>query len=74
MAKRARELDPENPRGQADVLEPTASRCGRSAINKLMDDKEKGVWEALQSVEESAIPFDDRDPYQYAGRARSGRI
>jgi general secretion pathway protein D len=33
--------------------------------NNLKEDKEKAVWEALDSVEQAAIPFDDSDPIKY---------
>ena len=64
MAKRAHELDPENPVvKQIFWMQRLTMRTNR--IDKLKDDKEKGFWEALQSVEEAAIPMDDRQPIQY---------
>ena len=37
----------------------------RTQRNKnLIDDKEKAAWEAFDSVELSAIPMNDNEPYQ----------
>ena len=54
LAKRARELDPENPLvKQLHLAEPirVAHAAQRAACN---DEKEKGLWETLDSVEQSA--------------------
>jgi general secretion pathway protein D len=63
LAKRARELDPENPIVKQLIWQSRfVSRTQRN--NNLKSDKEKGVFESLDSVEQAAIPFDDREPYR----------
>lgn len=63
MVKRARELDPDNP--LVKQLLWNNRFVSRTERNKnLIDDKEKAAWEAFNSVEESAKPFNDSDPYQ----------
>lgn len=62
LAKRARELDPENTVvKQLQWQSRFASRTRRN--DRLKDDKENGGWEALNNVETAAIPFDDSVPY-----------
>ena len=57
IAKRARELDPDNPLvKQLFWNQRFTSRNLRN--QKLIEDKEKGVWEALDSVEQAAIPVE----------------
>ncbi len=63
LAKRARELDPENPVVKQLIWQNRfLSRTRRN--QNLIDDKEKGAWETFDSVEQAAIPFDDREPYR----------
>ena len=65
IAKKARELDPENP--SAEIMKWKAKFAMRNASNEeLKDRKEEGYLGALDSVEWSAIPFDDRNPIVYA--------
>lgn len=65
VAKKAQELDPDNP--AAEIMKWKALFAKRNDSNtQLKDRKEAGYWGALDSVEESAIPFDDRDPIRYA--------
>ncbi|MES2793467.1 MAG: hypothetical protein V4719_27895 [Planctomycetota bacterium] len=65
IAKKARELDPENP--AAEVMKWKAKFAMRNASNdELKDRKEEGFLGQLDSVEWSAIPFDDRNPIVYA--------
>ena len=62
LAKRARELAPENPLTKQLLWQSRfVSRTKRN--DSLQRDKEQGVWATLDSVEESAVPFDDRNPY-----------
>jgi general secretion pathway protein D len=63
LAKRARELDPENPIVKQLIWQNRfLSRTQRNTDTR--EEKEKQSWNALQSVEESMIPFDDREPYR----------
>src|SRR5207253_9452248 len=63
IAKRCRELDPDNPVVKQLILQNKfVSRTQRN--QSLKDEKEKGFWDATNSVELSAIPFDDREPYR----------
>ncbi|MGD9722219.1 MAG: hypothetical protein AB7O59_11750 [Pirellulales bacterium] len=62
MAKRAAELDPENPLAR-QLLWQSRFVIRTRSNQDLKDAKEDGVWSALDSLEESAIPFDDREPY-----------
>ncbi|HEY2881766.1 MAG TPA: hypothetical protein VGJ15_05020, partial [Pirellulales bacterium] len=56
LAKRAAELDPENP--VVTQLTIMAKFVSRNAINQqTVDAKERGVWGALQEVDESSVPF-----------------
>ncbi len=65
IAKKARELDPENP--SAEIMKWKAKFAMRNASNEeLKDRKEEGFLGQLDSVEWSAIPFDDRNPIVYA--------
>jgi general secretion pathway protein D len=64
LAKRARELDPENAVVKQLIWQQRlASRTRRN--QHLIDDKESAAWEALDSVEQAAIPFDDHNPIQF---------
>jgi general secretion pathway protein D len=64
VAKRAAELAPEEPIVQQLLHE---SRIIRRHANNLALQvaKEQGFLDALFSVDESGIPFDDRNPYQH---------
>ncbi|MBI3837715.1 MAG: general secretion pathway protein GspD [Planctomycetia bacterium] len=63
LAKRAREMDPENPVVKQLIWQNRfVSRQRRN--QNLLETKEKMVVESLDSVEQSAIPFDDREPYK----------
>jgi general secretion pathway protein D len=63
VAKRARELDPDNALVKQLIWQQKlVTRTQRN--QKTIDDKEKAVWETLDSVEQAAIPTDDREPYQ----------
>jgi general secretion pathway protein D len=63
LAKRARELDPDNPVVRQLIWNSKfVSRTNRN--QSIIDRKEDGVVKALESVEESLIPSDDREPYQ----------
>jgi len=64
VAKRAAELDPENPVVQQLVLQAKFIR--RFFNNQaLRDAKERGNYDALDSTEWAAVPFDDRNPIQF---------
>ncbi len=64
LAKRARELDPENAVVKQLIWQQRlASRTRRN--QHLIDDKESAAWEALDSVEQAAIPFNDHNPIQF---------
>ncbi len=64
VAKQAKELDPHNP--VAETMKWKARFARRIAFNEdLKDRKEQGFWDQLASVEESAIPFDDRHPLRF---------
>jgi general secretion pathway protein D len=64
LAKRARELDPENP-----VVKQLVWNVGfikrTQRVQDIKSAKEDGYWSQMTSAEESAIPFDDRDPYRF---------
>ncbi|HEV3138254.1 MAG TPA: hypothetical protein VGZ26_10125, partial [Pirellulales bacterium] len=63
LAKRAREMDPDN--ALVKQLLWNNRFVSRQRRNQnLIDTKEKMAWESLDSVEQSAIPFDDREPYK----------
>jgi general secretion pathway protein D len=63
LAKRARELDPDNPVVKQLIWNSKfISRTNR--ISSITERKEDGVVTALESVEEALIPYDDRNPYQ----------
>jgi len=69
LAKRARELDPENPLVKQLIWQNKfVNRVQRNQANK--DAKEDGYYNQMTSVEEAAEPFNDQDPYQF-GDAKS---
>ncbi len=61
VAKRVAELDPENPLA-AQLVE--VARMTRRYLSNLdlRDARERGFWVGSDSVDEAAIPFDDRNP------------
>ncbi len=61
-AKQAAELDPNNPVAQ-QLLTEAKFLYRVMSNNALRDSKEEGFWQALDSVDHSSIPFDDRNPY-----------
>ncbi len=64
VAKRAKELDPNNPFTEQIVL--VARTLRREASNRaLQDAKERGFWQQLDSVAEASEGFDDRKPYRF---------
>ena len=64
VAKQAMELDPRNPVAQQCVTEAKLIRNYAAAMD-IRDRKEEGYVRAMESVEESIIPIDDRKPCQY---------
>ena len=64
VAKRARELAPEETIVQQLWLEARFIR--REIMNRqLAEKKEAGVFDALRAVDDSSVPFDDANPFQY---------
>ena len=61
-AKRAAELDPNNPVAQ-QLLTDAKFMYRVMSNNALKENKEEGFWTALDSVDQSSVPFDDRKPY-----------
>jgi general secretion pathway protein D len=69
LAKRARELDPDNPVVKQLVWQTKfVNRVQRN--NSIREQKEEGYYNQMTSAEEALIPFDDQDPYRF-GDARS---
>jgi general secretion pathway protein D len=69
LAKRARELAPENPIVKQLIWQ--SKFVSRTRRNETIGDaKENGFWTSLENVDESAIPFDDNEPYRF-GDART---
>lgn len=64
VAKQAEDLDPDNPVSQTLKFKALFARRNDSN-DKLRDAKEDGFWSALDSVEWSAVPFDDRNPIRF---------
>ena len=63
LAKRARELDPENPLVRHLMwMSRFVIRTQRD--QDLKDAEDAGAWGTWMSAHESAVPFDDRDPYR----------
>ncbi|MCX7427210.1 MAG: hypothetical protein NTW96_16480, partial [Planctomycetia bacterium] len=64
IAKRAADLEPNSPVAQQLVLQ---AKFIRRVMNEasMADAKERGVIDALGSVDDSSRPFDDRDPYRF---------
>jgi len=61
-AKQAAELDPNNPIAQ-QLLTDAKFMYRVWSNNTLREKKEEGFWTALDSVDQSSVPFDDRKPY-----------
>lgn len=59
LAKQAKELDPDNPVSEVMVLKAVLARRNEN-INNLKSAKENGFVQALDSVDWSSVPFDDR--------------
>ncbi len=69
LAKRARELDPDNPVVKQLVWQTKfVNRVQRN--NSIREQKEEGYYNQMTSAEEALIPFDDQEPYRF-GDARS---
>jgi general secretion pathway protein D len=62
VAKRAAELDPNNPVTQ-QLLTDAKFLYRVMSNNALKDRKEEGFWTTMNSVDESSIPFNDQHPY-----------
>lgn len=69
LAKRARELDPENPVVKQLVWSTTFIKRTQR-VQDIQSAKEDGYWGQMTSAEESLIGFDDREPYRF-GDARN---
>ena len=64
VAKRAVELDPRNPLAEQILRMAKFTRYDRE--NRVTKDaQDEGFMAALHRVDESAIPFDDKDPYRF---------
>ena len=80
LAKQAQELDPQNPVVQNMVWKAQFGQ--RMAFNmSLQERKRKGFEDVMDSTEESAIGYDDRNPYSFPDvkdwtelRERRGRL
>ena len=64
VAKRATELAPNEPIVQQLMNQAKFVRRFNN-MQDIRDAKEQGVYDALQTVEESAVPFNDNNPYQF---------
>lgn len=64
LARQARELDPENPVVVNLMWKSDFIRRYHSGL-AIREASEDGVVGALQSADESAVPFDDRDPIRF---------
>jgi general secretion pathway protein D len=64
VAKRCKELDPNNPVVTQVVLQ--AKFAHRVAMNReIQDQKEQGVVDALVDVDRASIPFNTKEPYLF---------
>jgi general secretion pathway protein D len=61
-AKQAVELDPDNPITQ-QLLTDAKFLYRVMTNNALRDRKEQAVWDTLQAVDNSSVPFNDEHPY-----------
>jgi general secretion pathway protein D len=64
LARKARELDPENPLAIQLVRESMMIR-NFSRQTDLQERKEKGFSDTMLSVDEAAVPTDPNNPFQY---------
>jgi len=64
VAMKAREIDPDNVQADAAVWKANIMR-NLSEEDRIKAQKEQGFVAAMQSVEESSIMMDDRQPIQY---------
>ena len=65
IAKRVQEMAPDDP--ISTQLQWKATFARRLATTKQVEsDKEKGFVGVMQAVDESSVPFDDRNPIQFA--------
>ena len=64
VARQANELDPENPVVQTLMWKAKFIRRVRNQMD-INDKSEDGFAKAMESAEESKIPFDDRNPLQF---------
>ena len=72
VAKRCKELDPNNPVVMQVVLQ--AKFAHRVAMNReIQDQKEQGVIDALVDVDRASIPFNTKEPYLFPGREKLGQ-
>jgi general secretion pathway protein D len=62
VAKQAAEIDPNNPVAQ-QLLTDAKFLYRVKSNDSLREKKEEGFWTALDSVDQSSVPFDDRKPY-----------
>ncbi len=73
VAKRAAEMDPNNP--VAQQIKITAGLVRRHQNNRLLqDEKETGFLDAMASVDRSGVPFDDRNPYIFPDAKEWNRL
>jgi general secretion pathway protein D len=73
VAKRAAQLDPKNPLTQQLVLNAKFIRTYSNAM-QVKADKEDGTIAALAAVDQSAIPFDDMNPYRFSDVKEWGEL
>jgi general secretion pathway protein D len=64
VAKRAAELDPKNPVVVQLEVTSRLARALRESL-KIKQEKDDGFNDALTSVDQADIPFDDRNPYRF---------
>jgi len=69
LAKQAKEIAPDDPVAQNLVWKSSFARSVMADLD-IKEQKEHGMLAALQSVEESSTPFDDRKPIVFGDRAR----
>ena len=64
VAKQAAELDPKNPVVEQLLRQSRFANAYRNSM-RIKDEKEKGFNDAMTSVDETDIPFDDRNPIRF---------
>jgi len=67
LARQAHELAPESEVARTLTWQSRFVRRWQMQM-ALRDEKEEGFWRTMQNVGESAVPFDDRHPYQMPER------